>query len=80
MEERVVFIERQAVKNFKLKIVQYLIAKGVFPESIKFSKQEIQFKYNPDQDMRNASWSQELTDAFKGSVEFHSKFTDQLKF
>ena len=76
MEERVVFYEKESVKNLRLKVINYLISKGAFPESIKFYKQEIQFKYQPEQKKSDSPWDRELTDAFKGQVEFKSKFPD----
>jgi hypothetical protein len=77
METNVVFIEKDTVKNARLKIIQYLISQGVFPESIKFSTQEIIFKYSPKKDKLESQWCQELSDVFKGKIEFHSKFPEQ---
>lgn len=76
MEERVVFFEKESVKNMRLKVINYLISRGAMPESIKFYKQEIQFKYKPEKKDSKSPWDRELTEAFKGRVEFKSKFPD----
>jgi hypothetical protein len=79
MEANVVVRQKSnVVKNAKLKIVQFLIQQGVFPDSIQFSNQELKFKYSPDCNKDENSWCQELTDMFKGEVSFSSKFPDNF--
>ncbi|MBD3637669.1 MAG: hypothetical protein HUJ25_09970 [Crocinitomicaceae bacterium] len=78
METKVVFFEKdRSLKNVRLKIVEYLIAQGVFPESIKFSTQELHFKQRPEQNKPDEQWCDELSAMFRGRVEFREKFPDQ---
>ena len=80
MESNVVYVEKGNVKNVRLQIIQYLIAQGVFPESIKFSTQEILFKYSQELNKQESQWCQELSAIFNVEIEFHSKFPDNPVF
>ncbi|MEX1002688.1 MAG: hypothetical protein WDZ35_11285 [Crocinitomicaceae bacterium] len=75
MEASVIYVQKsRTVKNPKLKIVQYLIAKGALPESIRFSNQEVKFEYNMELQKDEEAWCEELTHAFEGKIQFLSKF------
>lgn len=79
MEANVVVREKSnAVKNSKLKIVQFLITNGVFPDSIQFSNQELKFKYDDAIQKDEATWCNDLTDFFKGQINFSSKFPQPM--
>ena len=79
MEAYVVVKEKSnAVKNAKLKIVQFLITNGVFPDSIQFGNQELRFKYDQASHKDEMAWCNELTNYFKGQINFSSKFPQHL--
>jgi hypothetical protein len=79
MEAYVVVREKSnAVKNAKLKIVQFLIKNGVFADSIQFSNQELKFNYNPEIGKDEHTWCNELTNYFNGQINFSSKFPQHM--
>ena len=79
MEANVVVREKSnAVKNARLKIVQFLIANGVFPDSIQFSNQELKFQFGDDMHKDENAWCNDLTSYFKGQINFSSKFPQQM--
>lgn len=79
MELSVVYVERSnSIKNAKLKIVQYLIEQGVFPESIQISNQEFNFKCDPEKISDSNGWCNELNRKFNGQIDFLSKFPDMI--
>lgn len=79
MELSVVYVERSnSIKNAKLKIIQYLIEQGVFPDSIQISNQEFNFKCDPEKVSDSNSWCSELNQKFNGQIDFLSKFPDMM--
>ena len=79
MEANVVYVQRSnAVKNLKLRIVQYLITRGARPDSIKFSNQEVKFEYDEELKKSPENWCEELSNEFKGQISFQSKYPEYV--
>ena len=74
METKVVFMPKSdRLKNPKLSIIQFLIQKGVFVDSIQCSQQELKFVSNEVAENPDEHWSQELNKYFKGQIDFRAK-------
>ncbi len=74
METRVVYMPKSGgLKNPKLSIIQFLIKKGVFVDTIQCSQQELMFVSNEKAENPDEHWSQELNKFFKGQIDFKAK-------
>ena len=78
METKVVYQTKQDVKNAKLFIIQFLIKKGVFVDSIQCSQQELSFKSEMKSENPDEHWSKELNSFFKGKIDFKAKRPEGL--
>ena len=79
MEANVVYVQRSsAVKNIRLRIVQYLITRGARPDSIKFSNQELKFEYDENLNKSPENWCEELSHEFNGQINFQSKYPQHV--
>lgn len=74
METRVVYMPKtDRLKNPKLSIIQFLIKKGVFVDTIQCSQQELMFVSNESAENPDEHWSEELNKFFKGQIDFRAK-------
>ncbi|UKN01619.1 hypothetical protein K6119_18005 [Paracrocinitomix mangrovi] len=78
METKVVFVERRRIKDVRLKIIQYLIQHGAFPDSIQFSPQQVAFRYSEEIKKDDRGWCDELNQVFKGDIDFLSKYSERF--
>jgi hypothetical protein len=56
-----------------LSIIQFLIKKGVFVDSIQVTAQELAFKAESETDNPDEHWCTELNNYFKGKIDFKAK-------
>ena len=74
MESRVVYLPKsRELKNPKLSIIQFLIKKGVYVDSIKCTGQELIFSSEKEAENIDEHWSKELNNFFKGKIDFKAK-------
>jgi hypothetical protein len=73
METRVIYRTKESLTNPKLSIIQFLIKKGVFVDSIQVTPQELAFKAESKSDNPDEHWCIELNEYFKGKIDFMAK-------